>query len=125
MSQWHARDGVEEGDAYNIIFHIPIPSANNRVAVNYQAAIVGSGIGGTTAMTEGSSAGQITTAEKASITSGSILEVAETFNTNLTENASELAARVNARYAELSDPTKEFMVNLKRRLDYWGAASSS
>jgi hypothetical protein len=125
MSQWHARDGIPDGNAYNVIFHVPIPSANNRVGINYQAALIASGIGGTTAMAEGAGAGQITTAEKALIASGALLEVAEVFNTNPGETASALTVRVNARYTALADVNGAFLANLKRRLDYWGGASAS
>lgn len=125
MSQWHARDGLPDGNAYNVIFHVPIPSGNNRVGVSYQAALIASGIGGTTVMAEGNGTGLITTAEKASIASGAVLEVVEVFNTNPGETANALVARVNARYTALADVAGAFLSNLKRRLDYWGGASAS
>ncbi len=125
MSQWHARDGVPDGNAYNVLFHVPIPSANNRVGVNYRVALVGSGIGGTTVMVEGNGTGLITTAEKTSITNGSLLEVAETIHTHPGETAVALTTRINARYAALAEVNGSFLLNLRRRLEYWGGASAS
>lgn len=125
MSQWHALDGIPDGNAYRIIFHVPIPSANNRVGVNYRAALIGSGIGGTTVMAEGPNPGQITTAEKASLAAGSLMEIAETIYTRPAETMQQLAARVDARYTELANVSGAYLADIKRRLDYWGGASAN
>lgn len=120
MSNWHSRGGQPDGNAYSIIFHVPVPSANNRVGINYRTALVGSGIGGVTQMTEGVSAGQITTAEKADILSGAVIEHQETIFTNPGETALQLRDRLDARYTELANASGTFIQGLKGRLDYWG-----
>jgi hypothetical protein len=125
MSQWHGREGIPDGNTYRVIFHIPIPSANNRVGVNYRTALIGSGIGGTTVMTEGNGTGQIPTAEKNSIATGALLEVNETIDTNPGETANALTTRLNARFTELANVNGPFLSELKRRLEYWGGAAAS
>lgn len=119
MSNWHARVGDVSGNAFQIIFHIPIPATNNRVGVPYRTALVGSGLGGTTIMLEGVAAGQITTAEKASITSGAIYEYVETFYSNPGETSGALQTRIDARYTAL---VTELQNRLANQLTYWGHA---
>lgn len=125
--QWHALDGSADGNSYRIAYHIPIPSANNGAGVNYRAALVGSGIGGTTVMTEGNGSGQITTAEKALIASGQILEVVEQYQTNPTEvsNATTLQTNITTRYTALANTSGVFITALKNRLAFWGGTSVS
>lgn len=125
MSNWHGREGIPDGNAYTVIFHVPIPSANNRVGVNYRAALLGSGIGGRTVMAEGVATGQIGAAEVASIAAGSLLEVVETIQTFPAETGAAISARLNARYTELANVNGAFLADLKRRLEYWGGASAS
>lgn len=43
--KWHVRDGIKDGNSYNVIFHIPVPSSANAIGYNYQTAIVNSNIG--------------------------------------------------------------------------------
>jgi|JI10StandDraft_1071094.scaffolds.fasta_scaffold90024_3 hypothetical protein len=123
--QWHVRDGLKDGNYYNIIYHIPIPSTNNAVGVNYQTAIIQSNIGGTTVMATGVLSGQITVSEYNQIISGQILEYREPFYTNPSQNLSTLASLVNNRYSELASVTGSFIVELANRLKYWGGQSSS
>lgn len=125
MSNWHGREGIPDGNAYTVIFHVPIPSANNRSGVNYRTALLGSGIGGRTAMAEGVATGQIGAAEVAAIAAGSLLEVMEIVPTNPGETGAALVARLNARHAELANVNGAFLADLKRRLEYWGGASAS
>lgn len=125
MSQWHAREGDQDGNTFTIIYHIPIPAANNRAGVSYQAALVGSGIGGKTVMTEGTGTGQISTAEKASVLAGSVYEWVEQVTTNPGETIATIQAKLNARYTALADVNGTFLQQLKNRLQYWGGASAS
>lgn len=117
MANWHARVGSLDGNSFEILYHIPIPSANNRVGVNYRAALIGSGIGGTTKMTEGIAAGQITTAEKTQIVAGEVYEYTETIFTNPGETDVQLQAKVDARYTTLVTVLQD---QLQKRLTYWG-----
>jgi hypothetical protein len=42
MANWHALTGSSDGNSFRIVFHIAIPSANNRVGINYQVAMINS-----------------------------------------------------------------------------------
>lgn len=114
---WHARTCDEKGNAVEVIFHIPIAAGNNRAAVSYRTALVKSGLGGVTAMTEGSANGEITTAEKTQVVAGEIYEVTETFHTNPGETANQLRLRIDARYTELAAQVPPRLQNI---LSYWG-----
>lgn len=120
MSSWHARIGDSDGNSFRVLFHLPIPSANNRVGVNYRSALVGSGIGGKTEMTEGSGAGLISSAEKADILSGAVYEYGEIITTNPGETAGQLQARIDARFTELSNANAGVLLRIQRQLTYWG-----
>ena len=59
-----------------MVCHIPIPAGTNAAGVSWQAALVNSGIGGTTVLLDGDgSDGTIGAAEKASIQAGALFEV--------------------------------------------------
>jgi hypothetical protein len=117
MASYHVLTGRPDGNAYSVVFHIPIPSVNNRVGVNYRTALVNSGLGGTTSLVEGNAAGQITTAEKASIASGALYEYVEEFATNPGETAAQIQARIDARYTAL---VTQIQADFSGRLAYFG-----
>lgn len=120
MSHWHARTGDRDGNSFEILFHVPIPSANNRVGVNYRAALVAAGLGGTTKMTEGVGAGLITTAEKAQIAGGELLELSQQVATFPGETAGQLQTRIDALYTALANVNGPLITAVKHQLDYWG-----
>lgn len=122
---WHLRTGSADGNGYNVLFHIPIPAANNRVGFSYQTALVNSGIGGKTVMQTGTAADQITSAELAQITSGALYEYALFVSTNPGETAAQYAARLNAMYTAFASTTGPLIAQLKNQLNGWGAASTS
>ena len=72
MADMHVLDG--DGSRVRVVMHFAVPDVNNAVGVNYRTALVNSGLGGTTELTEGTGAGEIATAEKASVESGELLE---------------------------------------------------
>ena len=74
MSDIHVLLAAETGDSIQVVFHFPVPDANNSVGVNYRTALVASGKGGTTTMTEGTGPGQIVSAEKTAIEAGEVYE---------------------------------------------------
>lgn len=114
---WHARTSDRQGNAVTIVYHIPIPTVNNRASLSYRAALVGSGIGGTTSMTPGTAQGQITASELAQIQSGELYEYVEEFYTSPGEAATALRNRVDARYTELLGIVP---ARLLLQLTYWG-----
>jgi hypothetical protein len=78
MAAIHVLSGAETGGSFQVVFHFPVPDTNNSVGVNYRAALVASGKGGSTRLTEGTGPGEITTAEKAQIESGAVYEHSRT-----------------------------------------------
>lgn len=64
---------------YTVVMHIPIPQSNNTAGVSWQTVVANSGRGGTTILKDGDGTkGTISSAEKAQITSGAIVEVVMT-----------------------------------------------
>jgi hypothetical protein len=63
------------GGKVRFALHIPIPSANNSVGVNWRTALVNSGVGGKTELKDGDgTAGTIDNVEKPLIVSGALYE---------------------------------------------------
>lgn len=121
MANWHALIGDVNGNSYTVVYHVPIPSANNRSGVNYRTALVSSGIGGKTILPDGDGTlGTIAAAEKSSILAGSLFEVVEPFATNPGQNLAALQAAVDARWTALGDVNGAFIAALKARLNYFG-----
>jgi len=123
MANWHARTGDRDGNSFEILFHVPIPSANNRVGVNYRLALVGAGLGGTSKMTpDGGSAaaGKITAAELTQIQAGELIEHSQLVATFPGETSGQLQTRIDALYTALADVNGAFITALKHQLDYWG-----
>lgn len=121
MANWHALTGTLDGNSFRIVFHLPIPSVVNRANINYRAAIVNSGIGGRTALPDGDgTGGTISPAEKALVVGGSLYEHAEDFPTNPNELAAALQARIDARFAALSNVTTGRVGELAKVLTYFG-----
>lgn len=124
--QWHALGGSSDGNSYSVVYHIPVPSANNRVGVNYRAALVNSGIGGKTQLPDGDgTGGTISSIEKASIIAGTLYEVRQDQNTNPGQTLAELKAILDANFAALSDVNGALIGNLKNQLAYFGGTSTA
>lgn len=119
MSDYHVLTGDRYGNKFRIAYHIPLPDQNNRAGVSYRTAVVNSGLGGTTSLTEGTGAGQISAAEKAQIEAGERVEIVEDFATNPGESAAQAKTRIKARCAVL---TAKVQAELAHRLTYYGFA---
>lgn len=72
MSDMHVLAG--DGSEFQVVMHFAVPSGNNAVSVSWADALVNSGVGGTTQLTEGAGAGQIDATEKAAIEAGTVFE---------------------------------------------------
>lgn len=118
MANWHLRQGLHDENAYSVLFHIPIPGTGSTVGgVQWRTALIQSGIGGTTTMAVGETAGLITAAEKADIASGAIYEHLELVPTNPGESNAQLRVRIDSLYqARLP----EIRSKLQSALKYWG-----
>lgn len=120
MANYHVRAGLPDENAYQVLFHVPVPAANNAAGVSYRTALVASGIGGTTRMAEGVGGGLISAAELAQVEAGEVLEVVEDIYTNPGESNAVLRARLDARYTELATVNGLLLRGLRNRLKYWG-----
>jgi hypothetical protein len=116
VANWHARQGDDFGNAFSIIYHIPIPNVNNAAGVSYRTALVQAGLN-TTVMAEGSGAGLVSTAEKNSIAAGAIYEHVETVYSRPAETAAQLKARIDQRFTDL---TAEIQAKFAKQFTYWG-----
>jgi hypothetical protein len=115
-----AGDGLNQ---WTVVCHYPIAEADNEVSVSYRTALVNSGLGGTSALAEGTGPGQISTAELAQVEAGELFEYTLSFpaESGATNNA-ELLAAVRAEYAR----HETRVINaLQKRLRYYGWAGAS
>ncbi len=125
MANWHALTGSMDGNSYQIAYHVPIPSANNRSGINYRTALVNSGLGGTTILRDGDgTGGTISSAEKTSILAGSLLEVVQQFAVGggSSKTLAQLTAEVDAIYTALANTSGSFIVGIQNQLLYWGGS---
>lgn len=116
MASYHVLEGQPDGNSYRVVFHIPVPSVNNRIGVNYRSALVAL-FGGTSSLPEGDGPGQISTSELAQVASGAVFEFSEQFPTHPGENAAQIRSRIDARYTEL---VAKIQGELSGRLAYYG-----
>ena len=107
---------------WTLAFHFAVADADNEVGVNYRTALINSGLGGTSAMAEGTGAGQITTAELAQVAAGELYEysISVPLESGATNNA-EMLATARAMYAR--DETR-VLAALQKRLRYYGYTGS-
>jgi hypothetical protein len=118
--------GIPDGNNYQVIYHIPIPSASNKVGMSYQNALIASGIGGTTILKDGDgTGGTISAAEKADIQAGKIYEVVQQQTANPGQTVGDLAAILNANYTALANITGPFLSGLANQLSYFGGKSAT
>ena len=120
MADMHVYDG--DGRKWTVIMHFAVPNVNNAVAVNYRTALVNSGLGGTTTMTEGTGAGEITAAEKADVEAGILYEHVASF---LVESGGKQAAELRASLREFYAKEETRIIDvLKSKLRYFGHTES-
>lgn len=125
MSQWHVLGGSPDGNSFQVVFHLPVPSANNRVSINYQTALVNSGLGGKTIMATGTGPGQISSTELTSVQNGSLYEYLYTFYTNPGETQAQAAARLDALFTQFSNTANMPLAGLQKQLTYFGGTSAA
>ncbi len=107
---------------WRVVMHFAVPDANNAVTVNYRAALVSSGLGGTTALTEGTGPGEIPTAEKGQVESGAMYEHSASFRV---ESGGTSNAQLQAALREFYTQEKDHIIaRLQRQLRYFGHTES-
>lgn len=112
MSKIHVLETIH-GIA-NVVLHTNTPAGNNSVGIAWKEAGLNSGKLGTTMLTEGTGAGQITTAEKAQVESGDVIEIVDSIHV---ESGGATADSID----ELAGPIiNEYEAELQRKLNYFG-----
>lgn len=103
------------GNKFRCIIHFAVPAGNNSANVSWKTAGLNSGLTGSTVMTEGSGAGQITTAEKATVLSGDVIEFTADIEAETAGTSSvQLGAMVDAEAIKLiAAKTTELQTALK------------
>jgi hypothetical protein len=76
MSAIHILDANGDGQ-FRVVIHTPVPTGNNSAGLAWKAVLLASGRSGSTVLTEGIGPGQISTAEKATIVAGDVMEIVE------------------------------------------------
>jgi len=105
-----------------VVMHFAVPDALNAVSVNWRVALVNSGIGGTTTLTEGTGPGQIPAAEAALIAGGEVHEHQATYPL---ESAGTGAPGQQAALRALYTREKAAVITkLQKRLKYFGHTES-
>lgn len=112
------------GDKVRMAFHFPIADVNNDAAVSLRTALVNSGLGGTTALTEGTGPGQIATAEKTQIQAGEVFEEIVSLVIEQDGAASD-AARLQIAKDHFLERQSELTSEIPRKLRYYGWSGSA
>lgn len=120
MSDIHVLTG--DGSQQRVVMHLPVPNTNNEVGVNYRTALVNSGLGGATTMTEGSGAGQINTVEKAKVEAGEVYEHSTTFE--LEGVGASTASQQAALRAAFTREKTAVVDKIQRQLKFFGHTES-
>lgn len=116
MSRIHVLESVGL-NTYRVVVHDTTPVGNNAASIAWSTAIQNAGLAVTT-MIEGTGAGQISTAERATVLNGSVLEGSFAWQDNPLWNATQRNADLDLRATQL---IAELQARLSARLRYFGA----
>lgn len=119
MSDYHIMAGREDGNRYYVVFHFPVPSANNDAvpARTYQSALVEwlgeeGGVPNTTSIVP-----FIDGAEQTALHAGQLYEISDYFNTHPGETLPEKIARLDVTFTTRAAETQDKVQEILR---YWG-----
>lgn len=116
MSRMHIMTG-DGGNTYTCVCHSTTPTGNNSAGVSWVTALKNA-MNPVTAMTVGSSSGQITTAESNSVAAGSLIEVSFQFNDNPAWDTATRNAQLNLI---ATDAVAKAQNDLSAKLKWFGA----
>lgn len=117
MADMHVLVG---GDGeWAIVMHFDVASSDNAVGVNYRTALVASGLGGATSLSDGDgTGGTISGAEKTQIETGQVVEYRVSFPV---ESGGSSAAELRASLRELyANENTAAIARLQSALRYFG-----
>jgi len=110
-----AKIHVLEND--RVVFHFPVPAGSNAAGVAWCMALVQSGLGGASAMTEGQGAGLITLEELNQIKAGEVAEVVATLPLASAPEGEPVANFLAERWVQMKD---ELTTGLRTALKHYG-----
>jgi len=100
--------------SYQLVIHVPVPTGSNAVGATWKAALLASGISGSTMLVTGTGLGQITAAEAADITAGDVIEI-------VTDARVESGGATPASLNEMANKaTAAYQDRVKRQLKFYG-----
>ncbi len=121
MADIHILTGTSK-DSWNVVLHIPVPNGTNHVGVNWRTALLESGLGGTTRLTEGTEKWEITTAEKAQVEAGEVYEHPAQFRVEANGLPdANIRLQLQEWYATAKD---QVITKLQSQLKYFGHTES-
>lgn len=116
MANLHILDTADRSE-YRVVAHVPVPNANNAAGVNWRTVVLRSGKGGSTVLSDGDgTGGTIASTEKASIASGTLLEVVTTLRADTVPLAG-IGAYLDAEFNRIKADAQE---RLQAELKYFG-----
>ena len=120
MANIHVLDRGVDGK-FHVAYHFNTPAGNNSATVSWATALINSGIGGKTVLPDGDGTkGTISSTEKASIVSGTVLEVVVSVDVTdggANTTVSQMTTYLNANYAVVQTAVQ---ADLQRRLAWFG-----
>ena len=99
---------------YRCVLHDTVPPGNNRAGFLWKDVLLNAGITGSSSMTVGTGAGQITQAEYDLVVAGDLLELVTTLNS---QGAADPTSVLISNAVRVMDDYRE---SLKRRYDDFG-----
>lgn len=113
MSKIHVLTADITGN-YQVAIHTQTPSGNNSAGISWKVSGLNSNLIGITILTEGTGAGQITTAEKATIVSGDVIEI-------IANIPAEFGGATSSSLNEMANNViNEYITKLSKQLKYFG-----
>lgn len=116
MSNLHilARSSIDSAQA---AMHFPVPAGNNAAGFSWKSVFLAAGRSGTSALTEGTGPGQITTAEKATVTAGDTLELIERIEVSNSGSGAQRLAALDEIYTKR---TTDQIARMQEEFRYYG-----
>lgn len=116
MAKIHVLESNVDG-SFRVVLHTPVPAGNNSAGKSWKDSLLNSGRSGSTILPEGPGPGQITTAEKADVEAGDVIEIIDTLKVDPRISGAPLVALVE----QLADEAiAEYFARLARELKYFG-----
>jgi hypothetical protein len=114
MSNYHILDGRPDGNAIQVVYHLPVLAGDNAVGVTWRNALVMWKQRNTTSILDAS---LLSAGEQDDLDAGALYEHQEEFNTQPDITLLEKRDALDARFGALSET---LIVQLQARLEFYG-----